>query len=100
MVVCKVPLEKDDPDDTCINIGGNRIYFPGDVGTNTASLKLVKLLLNSVLSCPGTRFSSINHKNLYLDTLMPDPKYVPIKITEIPPEFIEEYNLQGCICDG
>ncbi len=55
-------------------IGGNHICFPGKVGTNTASLKLVKLLLNSVLSCPGAHFSSINLKNFYLNTPMPDPK--------------------------
>jgi hypothetical protein len=31
---------------------------------------------------------------------MPDPEYVCIKIADIPAEFIEEYNLQGCNCDG
>jgi hypothetical protein len=50
MVVCEVRPDKDDPDCTRITIGGNRICFPGNVGTNTALLELVKLLLNSVLS--------------------------------------------------
>ncbi len=50
MVVCKVRPEKDDPDCTRITIGGNRICYPANVGTNTALLELVKLLLNSVLS--------------------------------------------------
>ncbi len=90
MVVYKVRPEKDNPDFTCITIGGNRICFPDDVGTNTASLELVKLLLNSVLSCPGARFSSINLKNFYLHTPLPDPEYVRIKIADIPAEFIEE----------
>ncbi len=49
-----------------------------------------------MLSCPGARFSSIDLKNLYLDTPMPDPKYVHIEIADIPAEFIEEYNIQGC----
>jgi hypothetical protein len=88
MVVCKVCLEKDDPDCTRITIGRNCICFLGNVGTNTASLKLVKLLLNSVLSCPGTGFSSIDLKTFYLDTPMPDPKYVCIKIADILAEFI------------
>jgi hypothetical protein len=95
MVVCKVRPEIDDPDCTRIMIGGNPICFWGNVGTNTASLKLVKLLLNSVLSCPGARFSSIDLKNFYLDTPMPDPEYVCIKIAYIPAKFIEECNLQG-----
>jgi hypothetical protein len=99
MVVCEVHLEKDDPDCTRITIGGNSICFLGKVGTNTASLELFKLLLNSVLSCPGARFSSINLKNFYVDTPMPYSEYVRIKIADILAKFIEEYNLQGCNCD-
>jgi hypothetical protein len=100
MVVCEVRPEKDNPDRTCITIGGSRICYPGDVGTNTASLELFKLLLNSVLSRKGTRFSTIDLKNFYLDTPMPDPEYVRIKITDIPEEFIEEYKLAGTDRDG
>ena len=73
MVVCEVRPEKDDPDRTRITIGGSRICYAGDVGTNTASLELFKLLLNSVLSRKGARFSNIDLKNFYLDTPMPDP---------------------------
>ena len=61
-VVCEVRLEKDDPDCTRITIGGNIIFYPGDVGTNTASLELIKILLNSVLSRKGARFSTIDLK--------------------------------------
>jgi hypothetical protein len=100
MVVCEVRPDKDDPNRTRITIGGNCICFPGDVGTNTASLELVKLLLNSVLYWKGARFSSIDLKNFYLNTPMPDPEYVRIKISDIPAEFIEEYNLTGKDWDG
>ncbi len=47
MVVCEVRPDKDDPDCTRITIGGNCICYPGEVGANTASLELIKLLLNS-----------------------------------------------------
>jgi hypothetical protein len=100
LVVCEVRPEKDDPDRTRITIGGSRICYPGDVGTNTASLKLVKILLNSVLSRKGARFSTIDLKNFYLDTPMPDPEYVRIKMSDIPEEFILEYNLHGQDRDG
>jgi hypothetical protein len=100
LVVCEVRPEKDDPDRTRITIGGSRICYPGDVGTNTASLEFVKILLNSVLSRKGARFSTINLKNFYLDTPMADPEYVRIKMTDIPNEFIEEYNLIGRDRDG
>jgi hypothetical protein len=86
MVVCEVRPDKDDPDHTRITIGGNLTCFPGDVGTNTASLELVKLLLNSVLSQKGARSSSIILKNFYLDTPMIDLEYVRIKISDIPAE--------------
>ncbi len=95
MVVCKVWPDKDNPGCTCITIGGNCICFLGDVGTNTASLELVKLLCISVLSHPGAPLSSIDLKNFYLDTPIPDPEYVCFKITDIPAEFIEEYKLEG-----
>ncbi len=70
MVVCEVRPEKDDPNHIQITIGGNCICYPGNVGTNTALLELLKLLVNSVLSWKGACFSSTNLKNFYLDTPM------------------------------
>jgi hypothetical protein len=93
MVVCEVHPDNNDPNHTWITIGGNHICYPGDVGTNTALLKLLKLLLNSVLSRKGARLSSIDLKNCYLDTPMPELKYVCIKILDIPDEFIDECKL-------
>ncbi len=95
MVVCEVRPEKDDPNHTWITIGGNCICYPGDVGTVTALLELLKLLLNNVLSQKGACVSSINLKNFYLDTPIPNPKYVCIKISDIPDEFINKYKLTG-----
>ena len=99
-MVCEVRPEKDDPNRTRITIGGSRICYPSDVGTNTASLELVKLLLNSVLLRKGTRFSSIDLKNFSLNTPMPDPEHVRVKISDIPAEFINEYTLDDKTRDG
>ena len=52
-------------------------------------------MLNSVISRKGARFACIDIKNFYLHTPMEDPKYVRIKITDIPEEFILEYGLAG-----
>jgi hypothetical protein len=100
MVVCEVQPKKDDPDRTRITIGGNRICYQGDVGTNTASLEFVKLLLNSVLSRKEAWFSTINLKNFYLDTPMPDSEYVCIKLSDIQEKIIKEYNLLSQDQDG
>ena len=56
-VVYDFKPHKLDPYLTRIIIGGNLIFYPRDVGTNTASLKLVNFLLNSVLLRPGARFT-------------------------------------------
>jgi hypothetical protein len=60
LLICKVRPEKDVPDRTRITIGGRQICYPGDVGTNTASLELVKILLDGVLSRKGARFITID----------------------------------------
>ena len=94
-VVCEVREGKDDEHCTKITVGGNLICYPGEAGTNTASLELIKLMLNSVISRTGARFACIDIKNFYLDTPMEDPEYVCIKITDIPEEFILEYGPAG-----
>ena len=92
-VVCEVRPTKDDPNRTRITIGGNRICYPGDTGTRTGSLELVKLQLNNVLSTPNARFASFDISNFYLGTPLDRPEYVRIKIGDIPTEFIDEYRL-------
>ncbi len=90
MVVCEVRLDKDNPNRTPITIGGNRICYPGNVGTNTTLLELLKLHFKSVLSWIGACFSSIDLNNFYLDLPMLEPKYVCIKILDIPDKFIDK----------
>ena len=74
-------------------IGGNDVIYPGDVGTPTASIELVTLILNSVLSRSGGNFACFDVKNFYLAIAMDRSEYACIKIEDIPEEFIKEYNL-------
>ena len=83
-----------------IPIYGNRICYPGDVGSPTASLELFKLLINSVLSCKGARFLCFDIKNFYLGTPLNCPEYVHIHLKDIPQELITEYNLTTHARDG
>ena len=92
-VVCEVRPQKAEPNRTCITIGGNRICYPGDCGTKTGSIELVKTLLNSTVSRKGARFACFDISNFYLGTPLDRPEYVRIKLTDIPQEFIDEYNL-------
>ena len=68
---------------------GNQIRYPCDTGTNTASLELVKLIINSVLSRRGTKFAYFDVANFYLGTPRDHPKYVKIKLADIPLELID-----------
>jgi hypothetical protein len=63
-VVCEIREGKDDKNHTRITVGGNLIFYPGNAGTNTALLELIKLVLNSVISCKGAQFLTIDIKNL------------------------------------
>ncbi len=65
-VVCEVQEGKDDENCTRITVGGNLIFYPSNAGTNTASLELIKLMLNSVISRKGARFACIEIKKFTL----------------------------------
>ena len=66
MVVCKVKPHKEEPNRTCITATDSQINYPGDVGTPTGSLDLVKIIINSVLLRRNARFVSFDLKNFYL----------------------------------
>ncbi len=97
-----IPTDRqhEDPNRTRITIGGDRICYPGDTGTKTGSVKLVKTLLNSVISQPGARFTCLDLKKFYLDTPLDRPENVRIKLTDIPQEFIDKYGLEDYAHNG
>ena len=96
--VCQVCLQtkpnKAEVHRTRLTVGGYKVHYPGDVGTPTADLTLVKMHLNSIISTPGAQYMTLDVKNFYLNTPMSRYEYVRIKIDDIPKEIIVEYNLQ------
>ena len=76
-VVVNYRPKKDDPYRTRLTVGGDRLHYPGDCGTPTVDLLTVKLLLNSVISTAGARFMTIDIKDFYLNTLMPQAQRPP-----------------------
>eukprot|EP00804_Cyclotella_cryptica_P004359 CCRYP_017999-RA/>CCRYP_017999-RA protein AED:0.23 eAED:0.24 QI:0/0/0/1/0/0/4/0/900 len=93
--VCTIRTEKKDPYRTRATMGGNLINYPNDVGTPTANLLLIKILLNSVISTPGAKFATADMSNFYLMTPLKQPEYAKIKLSDIPEEIIDEYNLHA-----
>ena len=100
MVVCEVKPQKEDPNRTRITVSGSQICYPGDVGTTTGSLNLVKLIINIFLSRHNARFFCFDLKDFYLQIPMERSEYVHIKLSDIPQEFIEEYNLTQSVQNG
>ena len=84
--------EKEDPNHTQLAVGGNLIYVLGDVSTPSANMVTAKLHLNSVISAKGARYCTIDLKDFYLNTPMARPKYMRMKLKDIPPKFVKLYD--------
>ena len=92
-VVVAYSPEKSDPYQTRLTVGGDLIAYPGDCDTPTVDLLTVKLLLNSVDSTPGSKFMTIDIKDFYLNTPMPQYEYMGLKLCDIPEDVALHYNL-------
>jgi len=93
--VCTIRPEKTEKNRTRLVVGGNRINYPGEVGTPTADMLLAKILFNSVISTKGARFMTGDIKNFYLMTPLKRKEYVKLKLADIPLEVINEYKLRN-----
>ncbi|KAL7474693.1 hypothetical protein ACHAW6_000657 [Cyclotella cf. meneghiniana] len=92
--------EKDDPNRTRATLGGNLIHYPEDVGTSTADLLLIKIILNSAISTPNAKFANADISNFYLGTPLKRHEYGRVKLSDIPEEVIREYKLHEKAKDG
>ena len=71
--------------------------YTGDTGTKTASLDLCRLLFNSDISRKVAQFITYDITNYYLATPLDYPEYTKIKLTDIPQDFIDKYNLHDLV---
>jgi hypothetical protein len=94
-IVAAFRPKKANPRRVCFTVGGDRVYYDGDVSTKTADLTTVKTLLNSVISTPEAKFVTVDLKDFYLETPM-EPKdcaYMRIPVSVIPDAIMLEYDL-------
>jgi hypothetical protein len=98
---CDLKPNKAEKERTRLTMGGDRINYPDDCGTPTADMILFKILVNSILSTPKAKCLMLDIKDFYLRTPMKRPEYMRLKITDIPEEIIEHYNLREIVtADG
>ena len=72
-VVYEVRPGKKDSNRTQITICGTNVFYPGDVGTNTASLELFELMINSILLRAAVKYVCFDIENFYLSTPLGRP---------------------------
>ena len=70
------------------------MHYPGNAGTPTTDLLIVKLLLNSIISTAGAKFMTMDIKDFYLNTPMARYEYMRLCITNMPEDAIKHYNLR------
>ena len=95
-IVCTVRPEKDEHNQTRITCRQNLILdYPRDVSTKTASLETFKMHLNSVVSTPGAKYMTMDISNMYLNTPLDQYEYMWMKLSDIPQQIIDQYNLNN-----
>ena len=92
--VCNERPQKKEVNRTRLTAGGNRINCPGEVGTPTAEMALVKVMWNSVISTQNARYMTMDLKDSYLNTPLKRYEYIKLKLSDVPEEIINEYNLR------
>lgn len=55
---------------------------------------LAKILFNSISSTPGAKYMTMDISNFYLMTLLLQPGYIQIYLTDLPNKIINEYKLK------
>ncbi len=92
-ICCNYQPQKEEKHRVRLTVGSERINYPGNKSTPTADLTTAKLLINSTISTPGAKFLGINLTDFYLNTPMPNPKYMHLRLDIIPNKIIGHYNL-------
>ncbi len=90
---CDFKPNKEEKEHTRLTVGGDRINYPDDCSTPTADMILFKILVSSLLSTPNAKCIMIDIKDFYLQTPMERAEYMRLKISDMPEEVIQYYNL-------
>ena len=64
------------------------------MGTPTANLLTVKMLLNIIVSTSGTKFLGLDLKDFYLSMPMDNPAFIQMKLKFLQDNIIDHYSLQ------
>jgi hypothetical protein len=74
-------------------VGGNMLYYSGDVTASTADIPAFTTLINSTLSTKDAAMMMMDIKHYNLGTPLPRFKYIKMLLSRFPEELLENYNL-------
>ena len=95
--VCDYRPLKEDKYRVRLTVGGDRLPYPEDSGSPAATLLEAKILFNSVISTPGSRFIVADIKDYFLQSPMDRFEYIKIPFKWIPEEIRQQYNLYDIV---
>jgi hypothetical protein len=95
--VVAIRTEKAEQKRVRITAGGDRLDYPGETSTNTASLDTTKILIKSILLTPGARMGAVDISNFYIHNFLKEYQNMRFHISMIPQEIIDECNLQDIV---
>ena len=98
-MVCDVRPKKDDIHCTELIVGGDKLEYCRDALSSATSLLETKLLRNSVISDSkkGARFLTIDMKDQFLQSDLPDPEYMKIHSRYFSKDMRNKYNIDQLI---
>ena len=98
--VYNIRPQKTETCSTRLAVGGNLIYYPGEVSTPISDLTTMKLHVNSTILDVKSRYMCMELKYFYLNNKMDRAEYIIIQILMIPRKFVDKYNLTGKAHNG
>ena len=98
-MVCDFRPGKDDPYRTRLTIGGDKLDYYGNSASPAASLLETKLIINSVISDShkGARFDSLDIKDHFLQSHLPEPEYMRIHSKYFFSDIRQKYDIDNII---
>ena len=81
----------------CLTVGVNLIVCLFDVSAPTSDLTTAKILFNSVNFTPRAHFVTLDLKNFYLGTPLPEARYMRMKLDILPNGIIEKDTLRNIV---
>ena len=77
-MVCDYRPLKSEPHRCRLVVGGDKLPYDQDSAAPAANLLESKILFNSTISRPSTRFMTINISNFFLSSHMDEPEFMRI----------------------